>query len=1055
MPISAPPSSGQMVTVRKRPYVVVDVQRSQLAVDPTKNLTNTVQHRVKLSCLDDDALGDELEVIWEIEPGTPGDQGVGGLPAPVSFDSPERLDSFINAVRWAAISASEERVLQAPFRSGITIEDYQLDPVARALQMPRANLLIADDVGLGKTIEAGLVIEEMILRQRVRTALIVCPSSIQIQWQEQMLEKFGLQFDIVNSEYVRNLRKTRGLRANPWNQRVHLITSIDYIKREQPLRLFSELLPPDGQPTYPRAFDMLIVDEAHNVAPSSGTGADSQRTAAIRKLAPHFEHKLFLTATPHNGYQVSFSSLLALLDNQRFAAGVPIDEKQLRAIMVRRLKSEIVDPEGVPRFKVRSVEPIFVDYSTKEREAYKKLERYRELLQKTVAKDGSSNVMATTFVLKMLKKRMFSSPAAFASTLEKHEKTVRGIGAKKPSFGGSTRAQQKLYDEYETEWADDEFYEDELGDAIGSASRLFDNMDAEQKQLLRDLGDWAREASKRPDSKCKALIKWLEENIRPGGEWGNERVIIFTQYRATQKWLLGLLAPAGFAKGDRLMTIYGGMDTDDRESIKAAFQASPDDSEVRILLATDSASEGINLQNHCHRIIHIEIPWNPNTLEQRNGRVDRHGQKFTPKIFHFAGEQIHDQEQLVGQRSGDLEADLEYLMVAARKLDQISKDLHGKVNPVIAGQIEERMLGRRTSLDLSKVAVEDAKVRSQIAFERNLREEIAKLANQLADSRKELNIYPASVKAVVDIGLELAEKPPLTEAKLKGIWPDPSGYRQKCPVFDVPQLDGAWRHCTRGLLHPHTQKIRPITFDDKIAEGRDDVVLVHLNHRLVQMCQRLLRKEVWSVSDAKKLSRVTARTVPQKLTSEPVVVAFGRIVVLGSDNQSLHEEIIFAGGSLGGGRFKRIDGVGKLEELIDGALPESAPTAIAKQFRKDWDQISDPLMKSLESRMQTRTKNLASFLDKRAAKEIKDVEAILGELEVSIREQFVQPPEIQQTFWKDFAEEEFDRNQEDLKLRLAQIPLELDKERERITHHYSDPTPRLFPVAVMLLVPKV
>ena len=393
-------------------------------------------------------------------------------------------------------------------------------------------------------------------------------------------------------------------------------------------------------------------------------------------------------------------------------------------------------------------------------------------------------------------------------------------------------------------------------------------------------------------------------------------------------------------------------------------------------------------------------------------------------------------------------------MVAARKLDQISKDLHGKVNPVIAGQIEERMLGRRTTIDLSRVETDDTNVRKQLAYERNLREEIAKLANQLAESRKELNVYPTSVKAVVDIGLELADKPSLEEGSLDGIWPDPSGYRQTCPVFKLPLLDGAWRHCTRGLLHPHTQKIRPITFDDKIAEGRDDVVLVHLNHRLVQMCQRLLRKEVWSSADAKKLSRVTARLISEKLTTEPVAVAFGRIVVLGADNQSLHEEIIFAGGTIESGKFKRIDGVSVLKEMIEGALTDKAPAAVAKQFKKDWSKTGDALMKALQSRMQTRTKNLASFLEKRADKESKDVETILSELEQSIREKFEEPDDIQQTFWKDFAEEEFDRNQESLKMRLAQIPIELEKEKGRIKHHYSNPTPRLFPVAVMLLVPK-
>ena len=194
--------------------------------------------------------------------------------------------------------------------------------------------------------------------------------------------------------------------------------------------------------------------------------------------------------------------------------------------------------------------------------------------------------------------------------------------------------------------------------------------------------------------------------------------------------------------------------------------------------------------------------------------------------------------------------------------------------------------------------------------------------------------------------------------------------------------------------------------------------------------------------------------IPDKLTSEPVLIAFGRIVVLGADNQSLHEEIIFSGGTINGGSFQRIDGVGQLNDLIEGVLPDKAPTEIAKQLKKDWPKLGVSLTKSLETRMKTRTKNLTNFLDKRSAKELSDVETILGELEASIREQFEKPPEMQGMFWKEFADEEFDRNQENLKLRLAQIPVELEKEKERIARHYSDPTPRLFPVAVMLLVPK-
>jgi len=137
--------------------------------------------------------------------------------------------------------------------------------VVRAIQMPRVNLLIADDVGLGKTIEAGMVGLELIIRHRARKILIVCPSSLQIQWRDQMRDKFGLDFRIVDSELMRDLRRRRGIHANPWFHFPRLITSIDFLKRERPMRLFRETLPAPGEPVYPRKYDLLIVDEAHNV----------------------------------------------------------------------------------------------------------------------------------------------------------------------------------------------------------------------------------------------------------------------------------------------------------------------------------------------------------------------------------------------------------------------------------------------------------------------------------------------------------------------------------------------------------------------------------------------------------------------------------------------------------------------------------------------------------------------------------------------------------------------------------------------------------------------
>ncbi len=338
---SSAPEQGQIVTVRQRRYVVTGVLPSTLSTSPLVSQA-APQHLVTLTSIEDDALGEGLQVIWELEPGARISEKV-DLPDPSGFDPPARLDAFLDAVRWGAIASADVRALQAPFRSGIEIEDYQLDPLVRAVQMARVNLLIADDVGLGKTIEAGLVIQELIVRNRARTALVVCPAGLQIHWRDQMRDKFGLEFRVVDSQLMQRLRRSRGIHVNPWSHFPRLIASIDFIKRERPMRLFREILP--DQAAYPRRFDILVVDEAHNIAPS-GIGRyarDSLRTQAIRTLAPHFEHKLFLTATPHNGYQESFSALLELLDNQRFARGVMPSPRQLEAVMVRRLKSEFVD----------------------------------------------------------------------------------------------------------------------------------------------------------------------------------------------------------------------------------------------------------------------------------------------------------------------------------------------------------------------------------------------------------------------------------------------------------------------------------------------------------------------------------------------------------------------------------------------------------------------------------------------------------------------------------------------------------------------------------------
>jgi SNF2 family DNA or RNA helicase len=1033
-----------MVVARKRTFVVTEVIASAPGLGRE---AATPSHLVKLSSVEDDGLGEELQVVWEVEPGT-AVREKSTLPDPDSFFHPKRLQAFLDAVRWGAVSQADDKALQSPFRSGIEVDEYQLDPVVRALSMPRVNLLIADDVGLGKTIEAGLVVQELILRHRVRSVLIVCPSSLQVQWQEEMRDKFGLEFRIVDSATISQLRRKRGIHVNPWSHFPRLITSIDYLKRERPLRTFRETLPAGDQPAYPRAYDLLIVDEAHNVAPS-GRGkyaTDSMRTLAVRLLAPHFEHKLFLSATPHNGYRESFAALLEILDSQRFARAVTPDRNQLEAVMVRRMKSELkLRWDGSRRFAERVVKHLEVPYTDEERQAHHALQQYSELRLKHAASDGER--MAAEFVLKLLKKRLFSSPAAFGSTLEKHMATVGG----RKAVAVASRDIADFSDDY----ADDEEYEVETGEVVAAVSQALSPLAADEKALLRQLREYAAKNSQRPDCKAQTLIDWLNATLRPGGRWNEERVILFTEYRATQKWLFDLLAREGFAEDGRLTMIYGGMPNDQREPIKAAFQAHPKESAVRILLATDAASEGVNLQNHCSRLIHIEIPWNPNRMEQRNGRVDRHGQKADEvQIYHFVGRGF-DKARL-GVKVGDLDADLEFLMRAALKVETIREDL-GKVGPVIAAQVEEAMLGRRTRLDTTRAEQEAEPVRKMLKFERKLREQLEKLAAQLHETQHELNLTPEHIENVVRVGLDLAEQPPLIPVEVPGIWPDPTGVRKTCPVFRLPALANSWAQCADGLAHPHTRKLRPIVFDAALAAGRDDVVLAHLNHRLVQMCLRLLRAEIWSLgTQAKHLSRVSACVVDDSALTHPVVIAHGRIVVLGGDNHRLHEEVIAAGGALIEGRFTRLN-VGDTKAALAAATDTPAPAAIEARFQALWPKHREALLTALNARQAERTKNLEKNLDELAEKEANKLKIVMTELQRAIQAELERKdhPQLRLDLGGDEpGQAQRDRDLAALRLRLKEIPAEIEREAEHIRSRYANPSARLFPVAVTWLIPR-
>ena len=288
--------------------------------------------------------------------------------------------------------------------------------------MPRVNLFIADDVGLGKTIEAGLILRELLLRQKVQRVVVIPPPSVVLQWKGEMETRFGLEFKVMDRKYISNMRRERGWGINPWSTHTRFILSQSLVRNEEYASSLRDWLG-DGLKT------MLILDEAHNAAPatSSKYAIDSKLTRAIRDLAWRFEHKLFLSATPHNGHSNSFSALLEILDPTRFCRGVPVRNKtDLDPILVRRLKEDL-RKIGVDLPK-RIVVPIVLDGLRKdlpELVLSSLLKSYKEKREIRLRKATVKEKAAELLVVGNLQKRLLSSVEAFHRTLNVHMNTLK------------------------------------------------------------------------------------------------------------------------------------------------------------------------------------------------------------------------------------------------------------------------------------------------------------------------------------------------------------------------------------------------------------------------------------------------------------------------------------------------------------------------------------------------------------------------------------------------------------------------------------------------------
>jgi len=894
-PMPLAPEPGQIVNVRGSTWAVADVRRQGLPRSPADEGAAHLSHVVSLQSLEEDRLGEELAVVWELEVGhtVAPDQGLPDAVTADGFDDPNTLAAYVDAVRWGAVTSADADSYQAPFRSGANVEAYQLEPLRRALQSSRTNLLLADDVGLGKTIEAGLVIQELLLRHRARSVVIVCPPSLALKWQAEMRDKFGLDFVIVNSELLAATRRSHGLAANPFRLHPRVIVSMAWLPSLRAQRLLRSVYADVRDTSLARrfAFDVLVVDEAHHVAPASpaaaggrrGYAVDSQRTTATRALAERCEHRLFLSATPHNGYSESFTALLEMIDGRRFSRGAMLDERALREVTVRRLKTELTEKD----FKPRRIATIPFTPSDAEQERFAVLDRILVQSARANGKGRSGDIVAL-----LLKKRFLSSPWSFARTMELYEH-ASAVGAL-PDLDDDEDYYQEVMGSRQSDEEEGEAEHPEF--TALRQSKASDPLVAATSEEISGLVAWGRGYEHRPDSRLEALIGFLDAVCRPdGATWTNERVVVFTEYAATLDWIARILSQRGYR--DVLAVIQGSTPTENREDIRAAFTEEPSRTPVRVLVATDSAGEGIDLQDHCHRLVNFDIPFNPSRLEQRIGRIDRYGQRHVPEIYHFAADTT----------STAYAAAVDFLRRRiAEKVGTVARDL-GSVNQVIDADVQEffGVSGGSRRSRPSPTEGGDAIITRALAGGMELNRRLTELSRTYDERKVEMHLTPGNERRVVDAALALTAQPPLVEV---------GDDRTDAQVFEVPALGPAWQPALDGLdtrLEPGVS--RPITFDDRAAAGRSDLVHVHLGHALMRRSTRLLRSALFGVeSPVHRVTAVVVDGVPQSC-----VAAVSRLVLVGRGGLRLHEEVFLTGIRMRGQAMAEA----KVEEVLDARRP--------------------------------------------------------------------------------------------------------------------------------------
>ena len=884
----AVPRAGMLATVRNRRGVVAAVQ----PFDGEKGRL----HLVHLEYTGDHAPAEE-RLLWELEPSRhllePN-----ALPDPAHAGGPMPADDFdalLRAARWTALSPyldpgdgdgrARREPIASPFHGGVRIESYQLVPLLKALRMPRVNLLIADDVGLGKTVEAGLILTELLLRRRIQRVLVLTPASLRHQWREELWDKFSLRFEVVDRQGTERLRRGLGMDATPWRSFSRIVASYHYLRQPDVLEQFlAASRPRDDSPHLP--WDLLIVDECHNLMPSP-FGEDSELCRMLRLVAPRFEHRLFLSATPHNGHTRSFTGLLEMLDPVRFSRTSemsPAMRGRIEDVVVRRLKRDINARSTTPRFcNRRPPKALALDPERREADLSAAFDAFRAAVRTLVARGPAPRRRTGAFAVEILGKRLLSCPTAFA---ESWSRTRQGLSGAEPATEKDVAAAERTLRQETGDDREAQQREATAATVAGAWLRNFaGDLDAEIRDIEGtldalgfDLDAPITEQTPAADARFDALVALIERLLmeppgRTRGGAGNqppfrpdERLIVFTEYKTTLDYLTRRLRERYPA--DRVLTLFGsggpdGMDQADREHVKAAFNdpASP----VRVLVATDAASEGLNLHRTARYLLHYDCPWNPSRLEQRNGRIDRYGQARDVTVHHFAS---------------TADPDLDFLDHVIRKADEIREDL-GSLNEVFDRAVHRRLVrgedaaAVRADLDRSAAAGRGS---TDFAADKAVAvaDEEAREAAEIEAMAAEIDLDPDAMRDTLEAALAIPAGRPQLQADgesgfCRMLYSDLPGWRD---VIDDavrrPAPAGGYGPMPRLAFstEPFIERLGRLS----VFRPRQDALLVHLAHPLMQRALGVLTRSRYPGRNETETSRWTVRLGPVPAGADAVIL---------------------------------------------------------------------------------------------------------------------------------------------------------------------------------------